>query len=126
MVGRHKGIINYTVGQRKGLGVSFGEKKFVKRIDPSKNEVILSGNDELFEKELYANNLNFMAIEDIKEPLVCEAKIRYAHKKALCRLEKIEEDVVKVTFENPQRAITPGQSVVFYDGDFILGGGIIL
>ena len=126
ILGRHKGIINYTIGQRKGLGISFGEKRFVKKINSGTNEIILSGNDELFEKELFADNLNFVAIEKIDEPLRCEAKIRYAHKKAPCIVENAGEGRIRVIFDTPQRAITPGQSVVLYDGDFILAGGIIL
>ena len=126
ILGRHKGIINYTIGQRKGLGISFGEKRFVKSINSDTNEIVLSGNNELFEKELFADNLNFVAIEKIDDPLKCEAKIRYAHKKAPCIVENIGDGRIKVTFDTPQRAVTPGQSVVLYDGDFILAGGIIL
>ena len=126
VLGRHKGIINYTIGQRKGLGISLGEKRFVKRINSETNEIVLSGNQELFEKELFADNLNFVAVENISEPIKCEAKIRYAHKKAPCTVENAGGGRIKVIFDEPQRAITPGQSVVLYDGDFILAGGVIL
>ena len=126
VLGKHKGIIHYTVGQRKGLGIALGARTFVKEIRPETNEVVLASNEELFSNVLYANQLNFMSIETIKEPIEVVAKIRYNHKGAKATIQLVEEDIVKVTFEEPQRAITPGQAVVWYDGDIVVGGGTIL
>ena len=126
ILGPHEGIINYTVGQRKGLGIALGSRMFVKEIRPETNEVVLASNDELFSKVLYADRLNFMSVETITEPMEVWAKIRYNHKGAKAVIEPVGEDKMKVTFEEPQRAITPGQAVVLYDGDIVVGGGTIL
>jgi len=126
VLGPHKGIIHYTVGQRKGLGIALGSRMFVKEIRPETNEVVLASNDELFSKVLYADRLNFMSIETVTEPMEVWAKIRYNHKGAKAVIELVGEDKLKVTFEEPQRAITPGQAVVLYDGDIVVGGGTIL
>ncbi len=126
VVGKHKGIIHYTVGQRKGLGIALGARTFVKEIRPETNEVVLASNEELFSDVLYAGRINFMSIETLQQPMEVMAKIRYNHKGAKATIELVEEDVVKVTFAEPQRAITPGQAVVWYDGDIVVGGGTIL
>lgn len=126
ILGKHKGIVHYTVGQRKGLGIALGARTFVKEIRPETNEVVLASNDELFSDVLYANRLNFMSIETLDEPMEVMAKIRYNHKGSRAVIELVDEDIVKVTFEEPQRAITPGQAVVWYDGDIVVGGGTIL
>ena len=125
VLGKHKGIINYTVGQRKGLGLALGRHVYVHHIDSNKNEVVLCDNEELFYKEVYAGSVNFMSVEKIDEPLRAEAKIRYSHKKAPCTVT-VENGLLKCVFDEPQRAITPGQSLVVYDGDFVLCGGIII
>ena len=126
ILGKHKGIIHYTVGQRKGLGIALGARTFVKEVRPETNEVVLASNEELFSNVLYANRLNFMSIETLYEPMEVMAKIRYNHKGSRAVIELVDEDIVKVTFEEPQRAITPGQAVVWYDGDIVVGGGTIL
>ncbi len=126
VLGPHKGIIHYTVGQRKGLGIALGARMFVKEIRPETNEVVLASNDELFSNVLYADRLNFMSIETVTEPMEVWAKIRYNHKGAKAVIELAGEDKLKVTFEEPQRAITPGQAVVLYDGDIVVGGGTII
>ena len=126
VLGKHKGIIHYTVGQRKGLGIALGARTFVKEIRPETNEVVLASNEELFSDVLYAGRINFMSIETLQQPMEVMAKIRYNHKGAKATIELVEEDVVKVTFAEPQRAITPGQAVVWYDGDIVVGGGTIL
>ena len=126
VLGKHKGIIHYTVGQRKGLGIALGARTFVKEIRPETNEVVLASNEELFSDVLYASRINFMSIETLQQPMEVMAKIRYNHKGAKATIELVEEDVVKVTFAEPQRAITPGQAVVWYDGDIVVGGGTIL
>lgn len=125
VLGMHNGIINYTIGQRKGLGIALGTPAYVKEKDIKKNTVTISTNEQLFEKEIIADNFNFMAAENLNEPIKCTAKIRYAHKGAIATVEQIDESRVKITFDEPQRAPAKGQSVVLYDNDKILGGGII-
>lgn len=126
VIGRHQGITHYTVGQRKGLNLAFGRPVFVVEIRPETNEVVIGENEDVFASELYANHLNFMSIEDLDGEREVVAKIRYSHKGSKCLIKKVEEDKVHCKFEEPQRAITPGQAVVFYDGDYVLGGGTIL
>lgn len=126
ILGKHKGITHYTVGQRKGLGLALGYPAFVLEIRPETNEVVVGPMEESMTTSLRANQLNFMAIEDITEPIHVFTKIRYNHKGCWCTVEKIGEDEVLCTFDEPQRAVTPGQAVVFYDGEYVLGGGTIL
>lgn len=126
VLGRHKGITRYTVGQRKGLGLALGYPAFVLEIRPDTNEVVIGTVEESMTTTLRANQLNFMPVEDLTESLRVWAKIRYNHKGAWCTVEKTGADEVLCTFEEPQRAVTPGQAVVFYDGEYVLGGGTIL
>lgn len=126
VLGSHNGIINYTIGQRKGLGIALGTPAYVKEKDIRTNTVTLSTNDQLFEKEIVADNFNFMALENINTPIKCTSKIRYAHKGAEATAEQIDTDKVKITFDEPQRAPAKGQSVVLYDEDKVLGGGTIV
>ena len=126
VLGKHKGITHYTVGQRKGLGLALGYPAFVIEIRPETNEVVIGTNEDSMSYYVRANQLNFMSIEDLTEPLRVFAKIRYNHKGAWCTIEKVGEDEVLCTFEERQRAITPGQAVVFYDGEYVLGGGTII
>ena len=126
VLGKHKGITHYTVGQRKGLGLALGYPAFVIEIRPETNEVVIGTNEDSMSNYVRANKLNFMSIPDLTEPMRVFAKIRYNHKGAWCTIEKTGEDEVLCTFEEPQRAITPGQAVVFYDGDYVLGGGTII
>lgn len=126
VLGKHKGIIHYTVGQRKGLGITFGKPMYVYEIRPETREVVLCENDALFQKTLYANNVNYMAIGEIKGEMRFMAKIRYSHKKAPCTVRMYDKDTIECVFDEPQRAITPGQAVVLYDGDFVAGGGTII
>lgn len=126
ILGQHKGIIHYTIGQRKGLNLSLGYPVFVVAIRPESNEVVIGNSEDVFSLTLKANQLNFMSIEDLKGEMEVVSKIRYSHSGAVCRIKKIEEDMVLCTFNEPQRAITPGQAVVFYDGDYVLGGGTIM
>lgn len=125
VLGRHKGIIYYTVGQRKGLGISFGKPQYVLGLDKGKNQVILGDNDELFTTSCLVCDVNYMGIEKLEEPLPALVKIRYSHSKAPCVIKK-DGDGIQVRFEAPQRAVTPGQAAVFYDGDYILAGGTIV
>lgn len=125
VLGRHKGITHYTVGQRKGLGLALGYPAFVLEIRPKTNEVVIGTKEESMTTQLVARNLNFMSIEDLTEPLHVFTKIRYNHRGAWCTIEKTGEDEILCTFDEPQRAVTPGQAVVFYDGEYVLGGGTI-
>lgn len=126
VIGKHKGIIHYTVGQRKGLNLAMGHPVFVLAIRPETNEVVIGNSDEVYSSKLYAGNLNFMSIQDLKGEMAVQAKIRYSHKGSKCTIRKVEADKVECIFEEPQRAVTPGQAVVFYDGDYVVGGGTIL
>ncbi len=124
ILGEHQGLIHYTVGQRKGLGIALGHPAFVATKKPSENTVTLTTDAELYSKELTATKLNFL-YNNFDESLRVMAKIRYRHTPAPATLIRLENDRIKLVFDEPQRAIAPGQSVVFYDGDIVLGGGII-
>ena len=130
-LGVHRGITNYTIGQRKGLGIAFGKPMFVTEINAKTNEVVLGEKGSEFSGGLYADNLNFIPFDRPEQGMKVLAKIRYSAKPAPASIE-IEDrdgrDILKVSFEEPQRAVTPGQSVVLYDlgGETVLGGGIIL
>ena len=126
VLGRHKGIIHYTVGQRKGLGLSMGRRVVVTKIRPDTNEVVIGEQEDVFSDVLYADRLNFMAAPSFENGRKAMAKIRYNHRRAPCAIYTDGEDRVRVQFEEPVRAVTPGQAVVFYDGDYVLGGGTIL
>lgn len=124
VLGAHEGIINYTIGQRKGLGITFGKPKFVTDIDSVKNTVTLGDNEDLFLDRLKLYPYNFINSEYDKEYNELTAKIRYVAKEELVMVQK-KDDMLYVEFKSPVRAITKGQSTVFYDGDILVGGGII-
>ncbi len=125
VLGKHKGIIYYTVGQRKGLGIAFGKPMYVYSIDAEKNEVVLCENDALFQKTVYADDLNFMGIEKIENGTRLQGKIRYHHNKAWCTVYMKNESELMCVFDEPQRAVTPGQALVLYDGEYVACGGTI-
>ena len=125
ILGKHDGLIYYTVGQRRGLGIAYKEPLYVIKLDKDKNEVIVGTEKELYSSTLYANELNFLLDMDLSKPVEIKAKIRYRSKEADAILYPEENGTVKVEFKEPQRAITPGQSVVFYIDDVVLGGGKI-
>ena len=125
VIGRHKGVTHYTIGQRKGLGIAMGHPVFVCEIRPETNEVVIGENEDIFSTDLICREVNYMGMEEGNEPAKCMAKIRYAHKGDVCSLEKLGDGRMHVKFEKPVRAITPGQAVVFYDGEYVLGGGVI-
>ena len=126
VLGQHQGFINYTIGQRKGLGISYKEPLYVLKLDKEKKEVIVGAEKELYAKELYAKEVNWMVWDKLEKPMRCKAKIRYRAKEAEAMIFP-EEDKVKVIFDIEQRAITSGQSIVFYDDDgIVLGGGKII
>ena len=124
ILGEHEGLIYYTIGQRKGLGVSYKEPLYVIKLDKEKNEVIVGTEEKLYRKELYATDLNFLLDIDLSKGIEIEAKVRYRANPAKATLW-VEQNRAKVVFKEPQRAITPGQSVVFYLEDVVLGGGKI-
>ena len=125
MIGRHEGIAFYTIGQRRGLGISSSKRLYVVDIDAKSNRVILGDEDELFKDELIAEDLNLIAIERLAAPMDVAAKIRYRNPEVPAEIMPYDEGKVKVKFKEPQRAIAKGQSVVFYDNDIVIGGGII-
>ena len=125
-LGTHKGIIHYTVGQRKGLGISAEHPLFVKEICPETNTVVLCGGAELFTKTLVAKNVNLISVEKITQPMRVCAKTRYRQTEQPATVYMLDDDTIRVEFDEPQRAITKGQAVVLYDGDTVVGGGTIV
>ncbi len=125
ILGQHKGLPYYTIGQRRGLGISSDETMYVIAIYPERNAIKVGKQEELFRDELMASELNWIAVEKPEQPIRVKAKIRYFSKEAEALLTPQDKDRVRVKFEEPQMAITPGQAVVFYDDDVVIGGGII-
>jgi len=125
VLGRHRGLVAYTVGQRRGLGVSGGRPLYVCRKDTDSNTVVLSDNADLFSDRLNAQDINLIDRDSIDGELRCTAKIRYSHGAAACTVTQTDADGITVVFDEPQRAITAGQAVVLYDGDTVIGGGTI-
>lgn len=126
ILGQHKGIIHYTVGQRKGLNLAMGHPVFVTEIRPETNEVVIGEAEDVFADSLTCSDLNFMAVEEITEPVEVVAKIRYSHAGERCVIQKMTDGQVKCSFKKPVRAVTPGQAVVFYQDDHVFGGGTII
>jgi tRNA-specific 2-thiouridylase len=126
VLGRHQGIFNFTVGQRKGLGVASASPLYVLSIDPETHRVTLGADAELATRTLRANRLNWIGIPELTGPMRVQAKIRHRHEPAWATLEPAGADEVIAAFDEPQRAVTPGQSAVFYDGDEVVGGGWIV
>lgn len=124
VLGKHTGLYNYTIGQRKGLGISYSVPLFVLGFNPVRNEVIVGEESELYKKEILVTDINLLLVDEIKEPIDVEVKTRYSAKVAKAQIMQNENEI-KVVFEEPQRAITPGQSAVFYVDDIVLGGGKI-
>lgn len=125
VLGRHKGIVYYTIGQRKGLGLALGRPAYVTSIDPVRNEVVIGPEEDIFKTDLICKDVNFMSIEKLDGPMTVNAKIRYLAKPEEAVLTPLEEGRVKVSFKEKQRAITMGQSVVFYENNHVVGGGVI-
>lgn len=124
-LGEHKGIIHYTIGQRKGLGISAPRPLFVTKLNRQDNTVTLGESEALFTKTLEASDVNFIAVDRLDAPMRVQAKIRYSHTPQPAMLWQMGEGRVRLEFDTPQRAITPGQAVVFYDGEIVVGGGTI-
>lgn len=125
VIGKHKGLPYYTIGQRKGLGLALGYPAYVAAIDLNKNNVIIGHEEEIFQKGLIAINTSFITFDKLDSPMKVEAKIRYSAIPASAEISPEDNDRIRVIFNEPQRAITPGQSVVFYSGDKVIGGGVI-
>ena len=125
VLGEHDGIINYTIGQRRGLGIPADRRLYVTRLDVAKNEVTLADNSDLFKTTLIIRDFHWITGDAPKDSYRCSAKIRYRHKEQPATLYVLDDYTAKLVFDEPQRAITAGQSAVLYDDDIVLGGGII-
>jgi tRNA-specific 2-thiouridylase len=125
VLGQHAGIPRYTIGQRKGIGVAAREPLYVTAIDPERNAVVVGGKDDVYGDELVASDLNWIAVEELRGPIEARARIRYSHEEARAVVSPLGGDRVHVEFRESQMAITPGQAVVFYDDDIVIGGGTI-
>ena len=125
VIGKHRGYPFYTIGQRKGLGVALGYPVYVIGIDPERNIIEVGSEEKLYHNALIAGNVNLISVDKIEDGMRVTAKIRYSDEGSPAILENYEGGKILVKFEKPKRAITPGQSVVFYDGDVVVGGGII-
>ncbi len=126
VLGKHKGIVSYTIGQRKGLGIAYEHPLYVVELDVPNNKVILGKNEDLFSKEALVENINWIDPEDDRTEIRCKAKVRYRMTEQPCVVKKIDATKALVIFDEPQRAITPGQSAVFYEDEVVLGGGTIV
>lgn len=125
VLGEHRGLIGYTVGQRKGLGIALGEPRYVTALMPKENRVVLGSNEDLMSRELDAKNFNFIAFDTPPAEFRASARVRYRQAEQPATVRVTGEDTVHITFDEPQRAITKGQAVVVYDGDVVIGGGEI-
>lgn len=125
ILGEHQGIIHYTVGQRKGLGIALGKPAFVQSKNAENNTVVLGSNEGLFRRELTARDINLIICDKLTEPLRCKARIRYNAKEQWATVTQTDENHLHIIFDEPQRAISKGQAVVLYDGDIVVGGGTI-
>ncbi len=125
ILGKHKGIIYYTIGQRKGLNLSLGKPGYVIEIRPDTNEVVIGDEEDIFFNNAIVDKVNIISGENFEDGFMVQAKIRYQAKPCDAKLFRINDDEIKVVFDSPQRAMTKGQSLVFYDGDILVGGGII-
>ena len=126
VLGTHEGIVHYTLGQRRGLGVSSNQGRlYVTALDPSANTVTLGDNASLFSTTFRAKNINLIPFDTLSSPMRLKAKVRYRMIEQPCTVEQLDGDTLRIAFDQPQRAITPGQSVVLYDGEYMVGGGVI-
>ena len=125
VLGRHEGIVGYTIGQRRGLGVAAGQPLYVRRKDAASNTVVLGRNEELFSRRLVARTVNLIPVDRLEGTVRCRARVRYNMAEQPAAVTQTGPDELEVIFDEPQRAIAPGQAVVLYDGDTVLGGGTI-
>ena len=126
ILGKHKGLYNYTIGQRKGLGISYKAPLFVIGFNKDRNEVIVGEESEIYQKDMLVNNINLLLIDTLDNKMKVKVKTRYSSKEQDATIEMVDKDLIKVTFDNPVQRITPGQSAVFYVDDIVLGGGKIV
>jgi tRNA-specific 2-thiouridylase len=125
VIGEHSGIHNFTVGQRKGLGIATGSPLYVIQISGAQKQVVVGGDEHLYSQTLRAKRVNLISVEELHEPMRVTVKIRHRHEPAAAMIQRSGPDEILATFDEPQRAITPGQAAVFYDGDVVVGGGWI-
>lgn len=125
VLGRHKGVIRYTIGQRKGLGLALPASMYVLKLDMENNRVILGFDQDLFSDTMELCDINLMKVPKLESPVRAMVKARYAHRGAMATVEQIDDDRIRIVFDEPQRALTMGQAAVIYDGDDVLGGGTI-
>jgi tRNA-uridine 2-sulfurtransferase len=125
VIGEHAGVHNFTVGQRKGLGVATGSPLYVIQIKNDTRQVVVGKDEELYSRSLRARRVNLISMAALREPMRVDVKIRHRHQPAAAMIESRGQDEILVTFDQPQRALTPGQGAVFYDGDIVVGGGWI-
>lgn len=125
VIGRHKGITNYTIGQRKGLGIALGVPAYVTSIDKENNRVVIGSNEDLFKTHVIVKDYNPMGLGKITEEVRCYGKVRYNQTKAPCIIRP-KGEYIEAVFDEPQRAVTPGQAAVFYDDEYVVGGGVIV
>ncbi len=125
VLGKHDGIIHFTVGQRRGMGIAAPHPLYVLDINPQKNRIVVGPNESLYKRHLRVSSLNWISKAEVTGPLSVKARIRYKHREEKAKLEVLESGELRVQFDKPQRAITPGQAVVFYDSEVVVGGGII-
>ncbi len=126
VLGKHNGLYNYTIGQRKGLGISYKEPLFVVGFNRAKNEVIVGEKEYIYKTEMIVKNINLLLVDKIEEPMRVSVKTRYSSKEEMATIEMVDDDTIKVVFDNPVARITPGQSAVFYLDDIVVGGGKII
>lgn len=126
VLGKHNGLYNYTIGQRKGLGISYNEPLFVVGFNRAKNEVIVGEKEYIYKTEMIVKNINLLLVDKIEEPMRVSVKTRYSSKEEMATIEMVDDDTIKVVFDNPVARITPGQSAVFYLNDIVVGGGKII
>ncbi len=125
VIGEHSGIHNFTVGQRKGLGVATGSPLYVLQIKGDSRQVVVGGGDELYSQTLTTKRINLISVAGVEQSMRVSVKIRHRHEPAAASIQQTEADEIRVAFDEPQRAITPGQAAVFYDGNIVVGGGWI-
>lgn len=126
VLGKHNGLYNYTIGQRRGLGISYKAPLFVTGFNKDKNEVVVGEEEDIYKKEMYVNNINLLLVDKLDKGQRVSVKTRYSSKEEMATIEMAGEDKIKVTFDNPVARITPGQSAVFYIDDIVFGGGKII
>ena len=126
VLGKHNGLYNYTIGQRKGLGISYKEPLFVVGFNRAKNEVIVGEKEYIYKTEMIVKNINLLLVDKIEDSMKVSVKTRYSSKEEMATIEMVDDDTIKVVFENPVARITPGQSAVFYLDDIVVGGGKIV